>query len=193
VKGLIKRSDFYLIPNVLSISRVAAIPAVVGFSYVGMDWWAAGAFALAGISDYVDGWVARRYGYESKLGMLLDPLADKIIVLTTMVMVLFLGRLHFTWAGWDLAWVGPVLVIVTVGRETAITGLRTIASTVGITMPADRWGKLKTWIQFFAILFLLINHPPLLQWGRGLIVASVAAALVSGILYTLRLLKKLPA
>jgi len=189
---MIKRSDFYLIPNVLSISRVAAIPLVAAFAYYEMNRTAAVCFALAGISDYVDGWIARRYHYESKLGMLLDPLADKIIVLSVMVMLLFLGRLNFEWSDWDLKWVGPMLVIVTVGREIGVTGLRTIASSVGVIMPADKYGKLKTWIQFFALIFLLLDREPFLGIGKILLFFSVATALVSGIRYTQKLLKMLP-
>lgn len=189
---MIKRSDFYLIPNILSVSRIAAIPLVSALAYYEIDFWAAVVFGLAGISDYVDGYIARRYKSVSQLGILLDPLADKIIILCVMVLLLFLGRLQFQWEGYDLRWVGPVLVIVTVGREIAITGIRSIASTVGISMPADKFGKLKTWIQFFAILFILLNRAPFLFIGRFLLVISVATALWSGLRYTLRFFRKLP-
>src|SRR5262245_46829705 len=114
---MIKRSDFYLIPNLLSISRIAAIPLVFILAYYEIDLWAAVVFGLAGISDYVDGYIARRYQSESKLGMLLDPLADKIIILCVMVLLLYFHRLDFHSENYDLRWLAPVIVIVTVGRE----------------------------------------------------------------------------
>ncbi len=189
---IIKKSDFYLIPNIMSVSRVFAIPLFGVFMLYQMNSWAAAVFALAGLSDYIDGWIARRYGYESKLGMLLDPLADKIIIVSAMIMLMHLGRLDFSYENWNLSWVAPALVIITAGREIGITGLRSIASTVGVVMPADRWGKLKTWIQFFAILFLLLNWPPLFRAGQILLFISVITALASGVSYTVRFLKSLP-
>lgn len=189
---LIRRSDFYLIPNIMSVSRILAIPIVSALAYFDWNIWAAIVFALAGISDYIDGWIARRYHYESKLGMLLDPLADKIIVLSVMVMLLYLGRLEIQIEGWDMKWVAPLLVIVTVGREIAITGLRSIASTVGIVMPADKAGKIKTWIQFFAMIFVLTDHEPWLAIGRVMLIFSVIAALWSAVRYTIWFVRKLP-
>src|SRR4051794_31303383 len=88
---VIKRSDFYLLPNILTLSRVVAVPLVGGFAAYHYNLTATFCFALAGISDYVDGWIARKYHYESKLGMLLDPLADKLIVVSTIIMLLCLG------------------------------------------------------------------------------------------------------
>jgi len=191
-RTLIRKRDFYLLPNILTISRVFAIPLVMGLLFYGHNWWSAIVFGITGISDYVDGWIARRYQYESKLGMLLDPLADKIIIISTMIMLLWIGRLDFGVFGWDAKMIPPILVIVTVGREMAITGLRAIASTVGITIPADRTGKIKTWIQFFAIAFLLSGAEHLTAIGLLLLCVSVFAALLSGIQYVIRFVKRLP-
>ena len=198
IKSDIHRSDFYLIPNILTLSRVFAIPLVAMFSYLNWDISAALVFSAAGISDYVDGWIARRYGYESKLGILLDPLADKLIIVSTMIMLLWLGRftLPFEISGPYavdfVRLVPPALVIVTVGREIAITGLRAIASSIGLVMPADRGGKIKTWIQFFAILFILINREPWINIGLFFLFISVGAALWSGISYTYKFVRGLP-
>lgn len=189
---LIKKSDFYLIPNILTVARVFAVPFVAVAAYWEWNWAAAGLFGLCGISDYIDGLIARKYGYESKLGMLLDPLADKLIIVSTMVMLLWLGRLDVNFRGQSYEILPPFLVIITVGREIGITGLRAIASTAGIVIPAERGGKLKTWIQFFAILFLLINHPTLVSIGQGLLFISVITAVWSGIQYILRFVRRLP-
>src|SRR5690606_5952484 len=107
-------------------------------------------------------------------------------------MLLWLGRLDVQIGEetWEIA--GLILVIVTVGREIAITGLRAIASTVGISMPADRWGKLKTWIQFWAIIFLLIGKSFWLPIGQVLLLVSVIAALISAVQYTIQFVKQLP-
>ncbi len=191
-RSIIRRSDFYLIPNILTISRVLAVPFVAVAAYLSWDITAAIIFALCGISDYIDGLVARKYNYESKLGMLLDPLADKLIILSTMVMLLWLGRLDVNFRGKEYEIVPPFLVIITVGREIAITGLRAIASTIGLIMPAEQGGKIKTWIQFFAILFLLINVSPFLEIGQVFLIFSVIAAVWSGVQYTLKFVRKLP-
>lgn len=189
---LIRRSDFYLLPNVLTLSRVIAIPLVGLLVYYNQNIWAAVAFAMAGISDYIDGWVARTYQYESKLGMLLDPLADKLIIVSTMIVLLWMGRLHFSIEGVNTEIIPPLVVIVTVGREIAITGLRGIASTVGLVMAAEKGGKIKTWIQFFAILFLLLNREGWLEIGQILLAFSVFLALWSGISYTVKFIRGLP-
>lgn len=189
---LIRRSDFYLLPNVLTLSRVIAIPLVAVLVYYHENAWSAFVFALAGVSDYIDGWIARTYRYESKLGMLLDPLADKLIIVSTMIVLLWMGRLHFVVEGVNTEVIPPILVIVTVGREIAITGLRGIASTVGVVMAAEKGGKIKTWIQFFAILFLLLNIDGLLQIGQIMMAASVVLALWSGISYTVKFVRGLP-
>jgi CDP-diacylglycerol--glycerol-3-phosphate 3-phosphatidyltransferase len=191
---LIRRSDFYLIPNLLTVSRVFAIPLVAAFAYFHWNLSAASVFGLAGISDYIDGWIARRYRYESKLGMLLDPLADKLIIVSSMIMLMWLGRLDLDWVNSkEFDFIAPLLVIVTVGREIAITGLRGIASTIGIVIAAEKGGKLKTWVQFFAIVFLLIDGSPWRNIGQVLLVFSVAAALWSAAQYTIRFVRGLPA
>lgn len=191
-KRSITQSDFYLLPNILTISRVSAIPLMVIFLY--WEWNLASliVFAASGISDYVDGWVARRYRYESKLGVLLDPLADKLIVVSTMIMLLWLGRLDIEIQGFQFDLLGPILVIVTVGREIAITGLRVIASSIGIGVPVDQIGKIKTWVQFFAIALVVSGWSGWLELGQALLCLSVVAALWSGAGYTFHFVKNLP-
>jgi len=188
----IRRSDFYLLPNLITLTRVAAVPLVAGCAYLKWNWAAAALFALAGLSDYADGYVARKYNYESRLGMLLDPLADKLVIVSTMIMLLWLGRLDLVWFGKTSDILPPTLVIVTVGREIAITGLRGIASSMGMILPAERGGKFKTWIQFFAIIFLLLDFQPWRSLGEVLIVISVLAALWSGLQYIFRFVSRLP-
>ncbi len=96
---------------------------------------------LAGITDLLDGYLARKYHVESDFGRLMDPLADKIFILATFVMMLDYGMIP----GWVL------IVILT--REFMVTGLRTLASSKGVIIAADRWGKMKTATQMFTLAF----------------------------------------
>ena len=96
---------------------------------------------LAGITDLLDGYLARKYHVESDFGRLMDPLADKIFILATFIMVLDYGMIP----GWVL------IVILT--REFMVTGLRTLASSKGVIIAADRWGKLKTATQMATLAF----------------------------------------
>ncbi len=96
---------------------------------------------LAGITDLLDGYLARKYHVESDFGRLMDPLADKIFILATFIMMLDYGMIP----GWVL------IVILT--REFMVTGLRTLASSKNVIISADRWGKLKTATQMFTLAF----------------------------------------
>ena len=96
---------------------------------------------LAGITDLLDGYLARKYHVESDFGRLMDPLADKIFILATFVMMLDYGMIP----GWVL------IVILT--REFMVTGLRTLASSKNVIIAADRWGKMKTATQMFTLAF----------------------------------------
>jgi len=188
----IRLRDFYLAPNLLSLGRIFAIPVIIAFLYFQWNLWALAVFIMTGLSDYADGWVARKFKAESKLGMLLDPLADKLIILSIMIMLLWQNRLNPAVHFQHSEIIGPLLVIVTVGREIGITGLRAIASTAGIVVPADRGGKIKTWIQFVAISFLIVNQKYFLEIGQVLLSLSVFAALWSGGRYVFYFLKGLP-
>ena len=96
---------------------------------------------LAGITDLLDGYLARKYHVESDFGRLMDPLADKIFILATFIMMLDYGMIP----GWVL------IVILT--REFMVTGLRTLASSKNVIIAADRWGKMKTATQMFTLAF----------------------------------------
>ncbi len=108
---------------------------------------AAALFAVASLTDYLDGVVARRENMVTSFGKFLDPLADKILICS--VLVMFVGL------GWIPAWV----CILIVGRELAVTGLRAMAADEGIVIAADKYGKLKTILQIIAILPLLAHYP----------------------------------
>lgn len=136
------------LPNILTLARIAAIPlmAVLLLSPTqSAGFWAAALFSLASITDWLDGYLARRMGIVTVFGKFLDPIADKLIVMAALIMILPFGRVP--------AW----MVLVILGREIIITGLRGIASSEGIVIQASDLGKYKTIFQIVAIIGLLLH------------------------------------
>ena len=139
--------------NTLTLIRIGAVPAMVLLLYFPsriVCWLAAVLFILASITDLLDGFVARRQGQVTNVGKFLDPLADKLLVGSVMIMLV---HLH-----WLPAWIAVVIIC----RELAVTGLRAVASERGVVMAADRFGKLKTVLQIVALVPLTIHYP---FWG----------------------------
>ena len=137
------------IPNILTLMRIAAIPllAVLLMSPSrSAGFWAAALFAVASITDWLDGYLARRMGIVTIFGKFLDPIADKLIVMAALIMILPFDRVP--------AW----MVLVILGREIIITGLRGIASSEGIVIHASDLGKFKTIFQIVAILGLVLHY-----------------------------------
>ena len=143
-----KKSIFNL-PNTLSFFRIGCIPLIVGFLFFPRkttSFLAALVFALASISDLLDGFVARRHQLVTTFGQFLDPLADKLIVSAALIMLIPLDRVP--------AW----MVVVIIGRELAIMGLRSVAGSEGKVITADHLGKQKMVLQTVAILGLLLHY-----------------------------------
>jgi len=138
------------IPNILSILRILLIPLfIVTFSDPTpiRSAWAAVIFILASITDWFDGFIARRWGQVTLYGKFLDPIADKLLVLSALILLVEFRRVS--------SWIAIVII----GRDLAITGLRAIASSVGIVIVAKEMGKYKTTFQMVAILLLLFDYP----------------------------------
>lgn len=136
-------------PNILTMTRIAAIPllaVLLSSPSKSNGFWAAAVFALASITDWLDGYLARRMGIVTVFGKFLDPIADKLIVMAALIMILPFGRVP--------AW----MVLLILGREIIITGLRGIASSEGIIIQASDLGKFKTIFQIVAILGLLLHY-----------------------------------
>ncbi|MBO6938910.1 MAG: CDP-diacylglycerol--glycerol-3-phosphate 3-phosphatidyltransferase [Deltaproteobacteria bacterium] len=147
------RQDAINLPNLLTMLRIVMIPVVLWLLLGGTpeaNFWAAIVYILSAVTDALDGWLARRMNLISVLGKFLDPLADKLLVMATLVFMAYLGRLPF--------W-GVIAVIIMVGRELSITALRTIAMSEGVVMAAGQGGKDKTALQMAAILLLILQHP----------------------------------
>ncbi|HBA73357.1 MAG: CDP-diacylglycerol--glycerol-3-phosphate 3-phosphatidyltransferase [Geobacteraceae bacterium GWC2_55_20] len=144
-----RSSQILNLPNILTMMRIAAIPllaALLMSPSKTSGFWAAAVFAIASITDWLDGYLARRMGIVTVFGKFLDPIADKLIVMAAMVMILPFGRVP--------AW----MVLVILGREMIITGLRGIASSEGIVIQASDLGKFKTIFQIVAILGLVLHY-----------------------------------
>jgi CDP-diacylglycerol--glycerol-3-phosphate 3-phosphatidyltransferase len=170
----------------LTLVRILAVPVVIVLFVASFDnhyWWATGVFIAAMTTDWFDGQVARRYGYSSPLGSLLDPVADKVLVLTFLILLVDDG----VFPGW--------MVALIVAREFLVSGLRLAALERGVVMQARDLGKLKTWSQataaaiggfaaagawdkdvaWWALLVALA-----LTWLSGLDYARVAPGLLRG-------------
>lgn len=151
------RTGLLNLPNLLTLGRIAAVPAIVIlllFEGRAAGFWAAVVFGAAAITDWLDGWLARRWQVVTVLGKFLDPLADKLIVMAALIMLIPHGRIP-AWA-----------VFLILAREIVVTGLRSIASSEGIVIAASELGKYKTIFQMVAIIALLLHYD--YYWFFGL-------------------------
>ncbi len=160
-------------PNLLTVLRILLVPvlvvALLGESEYG-DLLAAIAFALASATDAVDGYLARSRDAITTFGKLMDPIADKLLVIAALLALVSLDRL----AGW--------VAMVIIAREFAVTATRMAASQQGIVIAAAAWGKVKTLVQVAAIFFVIAYDPTPL-WVDLLVYAAVAVTIASGIDY----------
>jgi CDP-diacylglycerol--glycerol-3-phosphate 3-phosphatidyltransferase len=143
------------LPNKLTLSRfvlTAAFLVVMFSSMAYHESFALVFFSVAGISDFLDGQIARRRKLITNFGILMDPLADKIMVCSAFIAFV------------DLRWIAAWMVVIVVARELAITGLRLLAATKNVVLAAERYGKHKTISQIVAIVAILVQHS-FDQWG----------------------------
>lgn len=151
------------VPNWLTLVRLALIPIFVILMVDpnrAMVWVATVVFVIAAVTDYLDGYLARRLRAVTELGKLLDPLADKILVMAALVM-LAAQRMPTTGEGWVPGW----MVVIVLAREIWVTGLRGIAATHGVVVAASGAGKVKSVLQMVAIVLLLLFDLPFYFFG----------------------------
>jgi CDP-diacylglycerol--glycerol-3-phosphate 3-phosphatidyltransferase len=166
------------LPNCLTLTRIFAAPLVVVFLYHEGPFtcfFAALLFALASITDLLDGHIARRDNMVTSFGKFLDPLADKVLICSVLVMLTYLN--------WVPAWITILIVC----RELVVTGLRAMAADTGIVIAADTFGKWKTILQSLAIVPLTIHYPVMginvHALGEFLLYIALALTVVSGVNY----------
>lgn len=143
------RAEFVNLPNILTYIRIAAIPLVMVLIWRGEPEscaLAAWVYSFATVTDFFDGWLARRMGLVTVIGKFLDPLADKLMVMAMLVLMVALNRVP----GW--------LVVIILAREMTINGLRAIASSEGLVIAAGWLGKYKTALQLIAVMCLLVHY-----------------------------------
>jgi CDP-diacylglycerol--glycerol-3-phosphate 3-phosphatidyltransferase len=149
------------VPNLLSLSRILSVPIFIVLMLHPSPLRALAAgivFSLASATDWLDGYLARRWGQVTKVGKLLDPIADKILIMSALVILVELR--HDIVHSW--------MAILIIGREFAVTGLRAIASSDGIIIPAETVGKYKVGAQITAVLSLLLDYYLSRDWLREL-------------------------
>jgi CDP-diacylglycerol--glycerol-3-phosphate 3-phosphatidyltransferase len=162
------------LPLWLTLFRIVSVPFIVALILLApplWNWLSAGLFILASLSDWLDGHYARKYKVESNLGRLLDPIADKFLVSTVLILLIPLGRIE------------ALLVVVLLNRDIIINGLRSFAASEGKIISAGSLGKWKTALQMVAMPAILIYEPvgPLSgQWiGYWGLWASLVLSLIS--------------
>jgi CDP-diacylglycerol--glycerol-3-phosphate 3-phosphatidyltransferase len=164
------------LPDQLTVARVVAVPVVVvlyAWSFPNHAYWATAVFVVAMATDQIDGWLARRRGSSSSLGKLLDPVADKVLVLATLVMLVGEGVAP--------AWMVALVVV----REILVSGLRLAAVERGVVLGARDLGRLKTWAQ--AVAATIAGLAAAGAWSEDVawwaLLVAVVATWVSGLDY----------
>jgi len=174
-------AEIWNLPNSLTLLRIFLVPFLVvvlltkfsGREYVGL-----GIFLLAAITDFLDGWVARRRKQTTRLGALLDPIADKLLMSAAFISLVEIDPIHVP------AW----MVVIIIGREFAVSGLRSIAAQQGVTIAASGLGKGKMISQVIAISLLILGYElgELRVTGMVALWAVMLFALASGVDYFIK-------
>lgn len=165
------------LPNLLTIIRILLIPVFIFFYSPGSfqsSILAAAFFLIASLTDVLDGYLARRRSEETQFGKFLDPVADKLLIISALFLLVGAGRVS--------AWIAIVLV----GREFAITGFRAIASAEGVVIAAEGFGKYKMFFQIVAITFLIIDLPNFHAIGLTFLWVALFLSVISATRYFIK-------
>jgi CDP-diacylglycerol---glycerol-3-phosphate 3-phosphatidyltransferase len=175
------KKDVFNLPNAITLFRVSILPVLFFLLLSPGRGWSlviAMLFIMAALTDLIDGYIARKYHIVTSMGKFLDPVADKLIVNTAMILMIPIGRIP--------AWVVAIIII----RDFIVDGIRTIASDQGIVIDASPLGKKKTLCQIFAISALIIHYPFIGADAHvvGMVILTIALLLTvySGIDYFLK-------
>lgn len=181
----IQKHKAWNLPNAVSLLRIFTAPVLILFLLSPdkeTSFIAAIIFAIAALTDWLDGYLARRMSVETTFGKFLDPLADKLLIATCLIMLIPLGRVP--------AWMAAVII----GREIAVTGLRGMASLEGVVIAAGSLGKYKTAFQIASVIALIMHYKLLGIDFHALGIVILWIALVftlwSGIDYFVKFLRK---
>lgn len=170
------------LPTLLTLSRIVLIPVFV-FSVYLHPIFGALVFSIASLTDFLDGYFARRSGDITKFGIILDPIADKFLVISALIVLVDMERLD--------AWIAIIIIV----REFLVTGLRVVALSKDIVIPAELGGKIKTGVQIAAVLCLVLHRSlfdiNLYDIGYWLILLAMVLSIVSGVKYTISFGKRI--
>ena len=153
----------------ITLARVALIPVFMALLILGYNWVALVVFAVASLTDFVDGYIARHYNQVSDFGKFLDPLADKLLVTAAMLVFVQWGRMP-SWA-----------VMIVLAREFAVSGLRMVAATGGKVLAAGWSGKIKTFATMVGLCVMMVFSYTWLDWTVTGVIA--VTTLYSGVEY----------
>ena len=170
------------LPNLLTLMRILLVPVVVVAlldATPSGSWLAAGVFALAAVTDGVDGYLARSRASITTFGKVMDPIADKLLIAAALISLVSLDRL----AGW--------VAMVIIAREFAVSGLRVAAGQQGVVIPASPLGKVKTIVQVGAVFVLIAVDDTGMGWVQALVYVMVLVTVVSGGDYFLNFRRKI--
>ncbi len=167
------------LPNILTLARIVVIPVIVALFYVpgdGARWLAFALFVAAGITDFLDGWLARRMGVASAIGRFLDPIADKLLVAAVLVMLA---------SGGELSRAGVIAALIVLLREVLVAGLREHLAELRVGLPVSRLAKWKTTAQMAALGLLLLGPVAPAGWpvaalGEACLWLAALLTLVTG-------------
>src|SRR5918992_852500 len=170
------------LPNVLTVARILLVPVVVVALTVespGGSTIAAIVFAIAALTDGLDGYIARSRQAVTTFGKVMDPVADKLMIAAALIALVGLDRLE------------PWVAMVIIAREFAVSGLRIAAGQQGVVIPASLLGKVKTSVQVVAVLALIAAGDPGAVWVQALVYTMVAVTLASGADYFLNFRRRI--
>mgnify|MGYP004657593479 CR=1 FL=1 len=171
--------------NKLTFLRIIMIPVMAVLYFFSLEYAAAAVFVLAVLTDMLDGRIARSRNMVTDFGKFLDPIADKLLNVTALIMLLWASRRDDPWAV-----VLTVCTVIIVAREFTVTGFRIIAATNRVVIAADKWGKIKTVTQDVAIVLLLMSNWPFrlidIPMDYIVLIASTVLTVVSGANYIVK-------
>ena len=164
------------LPNKLTVVRMAIVPFFVATllmsgSNESLKWVALILFVIASLTDFADGYIARKYNLVTNFGKFMDPLADKILTISGMICLIELGRIP--------SWI----VIIIVAREFIISGFRLIVAENGVVIAANYWGKFKTTFQMIMIILMIMNIPQLQILTNIVMWIALALTIISLVTY----------
>ncbi len=159
------------LPNKLTMARIIMVPIVMALMIAQQNIAALIVFAIASITDFLDGYIARKYNLVSSFGKIMDPLADKLLAFGALIAFIQIGIVS-VWA--------PIIII---AREFFVTSMRVVAVSKGKVIAASWWGKIKTNVQLFAIIFALLLYKSYPQLAGILIWVAAIFTIASWIAY----------